>query len=232
MTKVSVLVIALMHAMSVDAMTFQGVDDADSIIYLQRQSFVVWYHVERNIPIFVAWSLSHNDLGANRRPRSQTFLTDFGCPRPRAKSSDYTRSGYQRGHLCPSADRSANDASMRATFIMSNVAPMTPRLNQMSWAQAEEYARIVARGGHRCQMVAGSLMPDSVRQWLKLGHVAIPDSFFRACVVPDSPNLSVFWLMANDSVVRSERVTRVSRARFMQSLRSSQRVLFDSLITH
>lgn len=231
MRRIRLTLVGLMICAVAQASSPERLHNVDSLVYLQRESFIVWYAPAVNVPALVAWSLSGSDLGRCRRPAGQNFLTDFDCPKPRAKSSDYRRSGYQRGHLCPSADRSSSSARMRATFIMSNVAPMTAKLNTCSWAQAEEYSRIVARAGHRCFLVAGALIPDSVCHWLHSARIAIPDSFFRACIVTDAPYLSAFWLMANDTLYRSESVCRVPRAHFVRSLRSRVRSIFNMLVS-
>ena len=191
MRRIRLTLVGLMICAGAQASSPQRFNNVDSLVYLQRESFIVWYSPAVNVPALVAWSLSGSDLGRCHRPAGQNFLTDFDCPKPRAKSSDYRRSGYQRGHLCPSADRSSSTSAMRATFIMSNVAPMTPaKLNTCSWAQAEEYSRIVARAGHRCFLVAGALIPDSVCHWLPSARIAIPDSFFQGlhryrCAIPE-----------------------------------------------
>lgn len=202
----------------------------DSLIFLQKESFVIWYSQSDHNPALVAWRLCLDDLGKCHRPKSQTFKTDFDCPRPRAKSADFVRSGYQRGHLCPSADRSKSTSAMVATFVISNVAPMTPRLNMIAWAQAEEYSRIMARRGHQCFMVAGAFFSGPRKVLSGSSPINVPDSFFRACIVSDCPSLSVWWLFANDSIVRCESVCRVPRSQFVASLRCQVRSLFDKIV--
>jgi endonuclease G len=205
-------------------------DENDSLICLQKSRFLVYYNINKNAPALVLWSLSSADLGRNKRPSAQTFLIDPECPRPRAKSSDFNRSGYQRGHLCPSADRSANAQLMRATFIMSNVAPMCPTLNMQGFAQAEEYSRIMARSGYRCIMLAGSIFGRDSILFLTDSSVGIPDSFFRACIIPDAPAKSVFWLFPNNSQVTHESPFRVPRFRFMATLRRKVKNILDDLV--
>lgn len=204
-------------------------DENDSLIRLQKPRFLVYYNIDKNAPALVLWSLSASDLGNCRRPTSQTFLIDPECPRPRAKSSDFTRSGYQRGHLCPSADRSVSAQLMRATFVMSNVAPMSPVLNMQGFAQSEERARHIARSGHRCMMVAGSIFSHDSILCLARSSVGIPDSFFRACIVPDDTALSIYWLFPNDSQVTRETPYRVPRYRFVATLRHKVKNILDEL---
>lgn len=213
----------------VAAQSTQRVDENDSLIFLQKPSFVVWYNYTRLVPALVCWNLCTVDLGHNLRPSSQSFLTDSDLPRPRAKSKDYTRSGFQRGHLCPSADRSASAQLMRATFVMSNVAPMLPTLNMRGWALAEEHARIIARSGYRCHVVAGSIFSKDSIIYLGESAIMVPDSFFRAVIVPECPDLSVFWLFPNSDEATVESRFRVSSRRFRRSLRHKVRNILDEL---
>lgn len=229
--RVNVLLLGLMMCAAGFASSPQRLDEDDSLIFLQKNSYVVYYNIARQIPALVAWNLGERNLGRLHRPANVSFRQDVECPKPRAKAQSYVNTGYQRGHLCPSADRSANNAQMRATFVMSNVAPMTAVLNTIQWAQAEDYSRCLARYGHDCHMMAGAFISDSARLLSMSSMIHVPDSFFRACIVHDAPQLSVFWLMANDTIRRSETACRVGRRRFLLSLRKKVRVIFDALDT-
>lgn len=213
------LFVGLMICTSVQAFSPDRADESDSLIRLQKSRFLVYYNIDRNCPALVVWALSKSDLGHHRRPTAQSFLIDPECPRPRAKSSDYTRTGFQRGHMCPSADRSSSVQLMRATFVMSNVAPMCPDLNMQGFAQAEEHSRSLAWANHRCLMLAGAYFSSDTLRYLNKSSVGIPDSFFMACIVPDDPQLSVFWLFPNDAKATREVMFRVSPAAFASSLR-------------
>lgn len=229
--RVSMLFLGLMMCAAHYAFSPQKIDENDSLIFLQKNGYVVFYNIDRQVPAMVAWNLTKKNLGRWHRPANVSFRQDVKCPKPRAKAQSFVNSGYQRGHLCPSADRSADIAQMRATFIMSNVAPMTRVLNTIQWAQAEDYSRYLVRYGHECHMMAGAFMGDSAQKLSMSSMIHVPDSFFRACIVHDAPQLSVFWLMANDTIRRSEKACRVGRRRFLMSLRKKVRIIFDQLDT-
>ena len=229
--RVSALLLGLLMCAAAYTSSPQRIDEGDSLLFLQKNGFVIYYNIERQIPALVAWNLTKKNLGRYHRPSNVSFRQDINCPKPRAKAQSYVKSGYQRGHLCPSADRSADVTQMRATFIMSNVAPMTPALNMVQWAQAEDYSRCLARFGHECHMMAGAFLSDSVQLMSLSSMIHVPDSFFRACIVHDAPQLSVYWLMANDTIRRNETACRVGRRRFLKSLRKKVRIIFDQLDT-
>ena len=229
--RVSALLLGLLMCAAAFTSSPQRIDEGDSLLFLQKNGFVIYYNIERQIPALVAWNLTKKNLGRYHRPSNVSFRQDINCPKPRAKAQSYVKSGYQRGHLCPSADRSADVTQMRATFIMSNVAPMTSALNMVQWAQAEDYSRSLARYGHECHMLAGAFLSDSVQLLSLSSMINVPDSFFRACIVHDAPQLSVYWLMANDTIRRNETACRVGRRRFLKSLRKKVRIIFDQLDT-
>lgn len=229
--RVNVLLLGLMMCPAVFAFSPQRLDEDDSLIFLQKNSYVVFYNIARQIPALVAWNLTKKNLGRHHRPGNISFRQDVDCPKPRAKAQSFVNTGFQRGHLCPSADRSADNDQMRATFVMSNVAPMTAALNTVQWAQAEDYSRCLVRYGHDCHLMAGAFISDSAQLLSMSSKIHVPDSFFRACIVHDAPQLSVFWLMANDTIRRSETACRVGRRRFLLSLRKKVRIIFDNLDT-
>lgn len=207
----------------------QRLDENDSLVFLQKPSFLIYYNIDKCTPALVVWKLSGAKLGRITRPASKGFAQDRSLPKPRAKSSDFTSTGYQRGHMCPSADWSANVDLMKATFIMSNVAPMTPTLNMVQWAQAEDYSRYLARHGYNCRLIAGAFFSGDSLISLGSSKIGVPDSFFRACIVPSCPRLSVYWLFANDHHQRAESACRVDRSRFLMSIRSKVRFYIDQL---
>lgn len=229
--RVSALVLGLLMCAAGFTSSPQRIDEGDSLLFLQKNGFVIYYNIDRQIPALVAWNLSKKNLGRKHRPSNNSFRQDTECPKPRAKAQSFVNSGYQRGHLCPSADRSADNTQMRATFVMSNVAPMTQVLNMIQWAQAEDYSRMLARYGHECHMLAGAFLGEGGKLLSSSSMIQVPDSFFRACIVHDAPQLSVYWLMANDTIRRKESACRVGRRRFLMSLRKKVRILFDQLDT-
>lgn len=212
-----------------DAATPQRMDENDSLVFLQKPHFLIWYNIDKRVPALVVWKLSGNQLGNKSRPESKGFAQDRELPKPRAKSSDFTGTGYQRGHCCPSADWSNNIDQMKATFVMSNVAPMTPTLNMVQWAQAEDYSRYLARHGFTCKVIAGAFFGGDSLLSFGATKIGVPDSFFRACIVPSRPELTVFWLFANDHRQRAESACRVGRKRFLMSIRKKVRFYIDQL---
>lgn len=125
--------------------------------YLMRKdAFCLSYNSKRGIPNWVSWHLDDNDFGNAKR--SNSFKPDMDLPDNwfKATSSSYKNSGFDRGHNCPSADRTGSSAMNLSTFLMSNIIPQAPNNNQGIWANLEEYCRNFVRDGNELYIIMGS----------------------------------------------------------------------------
>ena len=74
--------------------------------------------------------------------RLNNFRPDFRIPRRfRADLSDYSRSGFDRGHLVASANMIDEKIQNSETFLLSNMSPQTPQFNRQRWSQLEAAVR-------------------------------------------------------------------------------------------
>jgi len=74
--------------------------------------------------------------------RMDNFRTDFRVPKCfRADLSDYTGSGFDRGHLVPSANKNDLQIQNSETFLLSNMSPQAPAFNRDIWRKLETKVR-------------------------------------------------------------------------------------------
>ncbi len=74
--------------------------------------------------------------------RRDHFRADIRIPRRfRAGLADYTRSGYDRGHLVASANQDEREIQNSETFLLSNMSPQKPELNRRKWRELEAAVR-------------------------------------------------------------------------------------------
>ncbi len=127
---------------------------ADNYLMVKTQ-YVLSYSNTRRIPNWVAWHLDASDLGS--AGRSSSFSTDGTLPSGwyQVTSSDYTGSGFDRGHHCPSGDRTASSTDNLATFLTTNIMPQAPDNNQGPWEQLETYCRTLVNNGNELYIVCG-----------------------------------------------------------------------------
>ncbi len=121
-----------------------------------NNAYALSYNNSRGAANWVAWRITETDFGAAERQND--FRPDPNLPKTftRITPADYTGSGFDRGHLCPSADRSSSPDANSATFYMTNMIPQTPDLNRNVWNDFETYSRdLVKRGNVDLYVVAG-----------------------------------------------------------------------------
>lgn len=124
---------------------------------LANKYYVLSYNRAKGIPNWAAWRISKSEIGDIPRPNPDPFKPDDRLPKDwnRITPSDYTRSGFDKGHVCPSADRSASVEGMTATFLMTNMTPQTGDLNRGPWQKLEGYLRTLVTRGSDVYIVAG-----------------------------------------------------------------------------
>ena len=118
-------------------------DPSNHVHYLiQRTVEAIDYSDTNGCPNWASWDLTSSDYVVGG-PRSSSFFTDTSLPAGfyQVHPSDYTGSGYDRGHMCPSADRTDNTTDNDLVFLMSNIIPQNPNLNQGLWGNFEDYCR-------------------------------------------------------------------------------------------
>ncbi len=153
-----------------------------------RNAYALSFNNSRGIANWVAWRISENDFGAAERQNN--FRPDPGLPKnlTRVTPTDYTGSGFDRGHLCPSADRSSSEQANSETFLMTNIVPQTPDLNREVWENLESYSRaLVKKGKVDLYIIAGAY---GEKGKLKK-KVSIPTNFWKVIVaVPQGASVS------------------------------------------
>jgi endonuclease G len=120
-----------------------------------------------------------NDLG-DSLPRPQ-FEPDPELPLTFKKVTpmDYSGSGFDRGHMVPSADRFGDPSLNTETFQMTNIVPQSADLNQYVWEKLERYARGIVRRGSDVYTIAGVY---GEKERLK-GDVTVPTNCWKIIVV-------------------------------------------------
>lgn len=157
-------------------------DPSDDYL-MDKGVYVTSYNPNRRGANWVAWRLQRGDLGEVKRKNK--FESDDALPGGmlRVHASDYSGSGYDRGHLCPSADRTSDRESNQATFLMTNIHPQVHELNDGPWRELEEHERLVAsRERKELYIVAGGVF-GRVPSTIGRAAVAVPDASFKIIAV-------------------------------------------------
>lgn len=152
----------------------------DYIIY--RTQYITSYNKLKNAVNWTAWNLNSSWFGNSGRYQGR-FIADTSLPEDflRINHNDYTNSGYDRGHVVRSHERSSSTEDNKSTFLMTNIIPQTPDLNRGVWLDFERYCEELAlKHNKELFIYSGAVYSDSVQ----IGKgITVPDSCFKIVVV-------------------------------------------------
>ena len=141
---------------------------------------------------WVYYTLTDQMVEGGGVERSNKFKVDPMVVSGSAKSSDYTKSGYDRGHLCPAADMGFSTISMQESFLMANISPQAPDFNRGIWKELETEVRIWAKKEHKIYVVTGPVFKDD-KGTIGADHVLVPGFFFKIIYEEtDEPKIIAF----------------------------------------
>lgn len=133
----------------------QSTSNADNYLMVNT-AYALSYNNRKGTANWVAWRISESDFG--EAERQNNFRPDPNLPKEftRITPTDYVGSGFDKGHMCPSADRTTNPEANSQTFYMTNMVPQTPDLNRNVWNDFESYSReLVKKGKVDLYVIAG-----------------------------------------------------------------------------
>jgi len=162
-------------------------DIANENNYLMvKPQYTLSYNRSRATPNWVAWRLDSSWIGTT--DRQDDFRPDPQLPAGwyQVTAEDYSGSGYDRGHMTPSGDRTRSAADNSATFLMTNIIPQLPANNQGPWNDFENYSRSLAQSGNELYIVSGGAGNAGT---IAQGRIVVPEVTWKvALVLPNGNN--------------------------------------------
>jgi len=176
----------------------------DNFLMVKPQ-FVLSYNNSKGGPNWASWLLVARDIGTVSRG---DFHPDTSLPAGfvRITKANYNNTGFDRGHVVNSKDRTRNRTNNNATFNMTNILPQAPDNNQGPWVKLENFERELAQDGNEVYIVAGAFGQGGTgrngrKTTIANGKVNVPKVFWKMIVVV--PNGS------GDDLARIDNNTRV-----------------------
>ncbi|HEX8738365.1 MAG TPA: DNA/RNA non-specific endonuclease [Pyrinomonadaceae bacterium] len=162
-------------------------DVANENNYLMvKPQYTLSYNRSRATANWVAWRLDSSWIGD--APRQDDFRPDPQLPAGwyQVTDADYSGSGYDRGHMTPSGDRTRSIPDNSATFLMTNIVPQIAANNQGPWEELETYCRQLAQAGNELYIISGV---EGNIGTIAQGRIVVPRSTWKVVLVlPNGSN--------------------------------------------
>lgn len=147
----------------------------------RNQAYMVGYSDSKNNPLWVVYKLTSPSNQTTHLKRPDNFESDwrsFG----RITSDDYTHSGYDRGHMAPNHAIALlyGREAQKQTFLMTNITPQKPSLNQRLWQSLEEMELYqFTDQSKELWVFTGPLFDGRATYLKKNSPIQIPDAFYK-----------------------------------------------------
>lgn len=145
---------------------------------ITHKNYTVSYNRETRLPNWVSWSISKDELSSVVSRSGFNFSPDPKVLISPVTSMDYSKSGWDRGHMCPAADNKFSATAMEESFYMTNICPQDHTLNEKTWSYLETACRNWAQNC-TVYVVCGPYIEGKAKSHIGKSKVAIPDGFWK-----------------------------------------------------
>lgn len=167
------------------------------IIY---RAYVVKYNYKEHIPYFTIHHLHTSDFVTNAKAKrlSNFYVDDINLGKKSATNADYSKSGYDRGHMVPAGDYDASQLLKNETFYLTNICPQLPNLNRGIWNRLEQEIRnYVQFIDTSAVIITGSIIDSNKTMKIGPSGVGVPNYFYKILYFPESQKMYAF-LFSNE----------------------------------
>ncbi|WP_313791488.1 DNA/RNA non-specific endonuclease [Lacinutrix neustonica] len=148
---------------------------------------------------WVAYELKQSHLSPTNFQRPY-FEVDRAVKTTAAHWQNYKNSGYDRGHLCPAADRAYSQFAFNETFLTSNISPQTHEFNAGVWNRLEQQVRDWALEYDGVFVISGGILKGDMKT-IGDEKVSVPNQFYKVLIDHNSgqPKLLAFLINHQES---------------------------------
>jgi len=172
---ITVLLFSTLKAISLD--DYINKANCDQII--DKQVFTICYDYKMKGAKYVSYTLDGNKVNAVNIKKRNSFYTEKSLPKEyRSHTKDYTRTGYDRGHLANDASFDYNEKVVRKTYTMANITPQAPNVNRRTWIKSEKLERKVAVSLGMVKVLNGIVYSSNPKR-IGRNKVAVPNGFWK-----------------------------------------------------
>lgn len=146
-------------------------------VIVEHEYYTLSYSEKHEQAEWVAYELKKDQLSRSNLERPY-FIDDPEVASGSASWKNYKRSGYDKGHLCPAADRRFSRAAFDETFYTSNISPQLNDFNAGIWNRLEQKTRYWAAKYDGVYVVTGGVLTGNLKTIGK-EDVSVPKYFYK-----------------------------------------------------
>lgn len=164
---------------------------------IHHTGYTVSYNKDLKQPNWVSYELTRQETQGKEK-RYDQFIADPLVKGSIATNADYTRSGYDKGHMAPAADMKWSPTVMKESFYFSNMCPQHPQLNRRGWKNLEEKIRDWAIADSAIIIICGPIIEKNAKTIGK-NKVTVPKQFFKVILSPFAKPIRAIGFLFNNS---------------------------------
>lgn len=157
---------------------------AQDEVVLENDASRVGFSVSTRTPLWVSYRLFEVAEATETARPNVRFARDTRVGIDDRDHDSYTNSGYDRGHMAPSSPigRCYGEDAQIGTFIVTNICPRGPGLNQRAWERFEHReSQDYASWFGQIWVTTGPIFDEAECEELTL-DVRIPSAFYKIVV--------------------------------------------------
>lgn len=173
---------------------------------INQQYYTESYSRDKCGPNWVCWHLGTTDLGSTNRLNN--FRADTKLPAGWYEAQDYSykSSGFDKGHNCPSGDRTNTSDANSVTFLMDNIVPQAPFNNQRTWEHLESFCRNQVQLGNEVYVIMGSYGTGGTgskgyAETIDQGRINVPAHIWKVAVIIPNGNNDLKRINSNATLI-------------------------------
>lgn len=158
-------------------------------IELCSSAYVVMHSGLSKTPLWSAEYITREAIDV-KLPRKDNFREDDRLSKhERAELKDYAKSGYDRGHMSPSADFETAQAQDES-FLLSNMIPQDHNNNTGIWSSIESATRYLAKNEGSLYVITGPIYKGAITA---IGNgVLVPTMVYKIIYSPKQKKASAY----------------------------------------
>jgi endonuclease G len=223
------------HPVSIANLELPRPSPHDQII--KHTGYFLSFNSAFRIANWVAYELTAEETVAVVK-RNDKFIPDPLLSSGTVSNADYKGSGYDRGHLAPSADMCYSYQTMAESFYLSNMAPQVPGFNRGIWSKLEAQVRQWAVDDKAVYVVTGTVLTKGLPA-IGYHQITVPALFYKVILDYTEPDIKgIAFILPNQGsqeplqhfAVTIDSVERFTGTDFFYQLPDEQEKIIESTV--